>query len=63
MNKEKKGSLEKLLKKVANEWDFQIYNLNLKTIVLNLEYKNNKKYQNDSFFSFLNFEVINYCKR
>ena len=31
MNKEKKDSLEKLLKKVADEWDFQIYNLNLKT--------------------------------
>ena len=31
MNKEKKSSLEKLLKKVASEWNFQIYSLNLKT--------------------------------
>ena len=31
MNKEKKSSLEKLLKKVASEWNFEIYNLNLKT--------------------------------
>ena len=31
MNKEKKSSLEKLLKKVASEWNFEIYSLNLKT--------------------------------
>ena len=31
MNKEKKSSLEKLLKKVAREWNFEIYSLNLKT--------------------------------
>jgi ribosome maturation factor RimP len=31
LNKEKKSSLEKLLKKVASEWNFQIYSLNLKT--------------------------------
>ena len=31
MNKEKKSSLEKLLKKVASEWNFEIYGLNLKT--------------------------------
>ena len=31
MNKEKKSSLEKLLKKVASEWNFEIYCLNLKT--------------------------------
>ena len=31
MNKEKKSSLEKLLKKVASEWNFDIYSLNLKT--------------------------------
>ena len=31
LNKEKKSSLEKLLKKVASEWDFEIYGLNLKT--------------------------------
>ena len=31
MNKEKKSSLEKLLKKIASEWNFQIYSLNLKT--------------------------------
>ena len=31
MNKEKKSSLEKLLKKVASEWNFKIYSLNLKT--------------------------------
>ena len=31
MNKEKKSSLEKLLKKVASEWNLEIYSLNLKT--------------------------------
>ena len=31
MNKEKKSSLEKLLKKVASKWIFEIYSLNLKT--------------------------------
>ena len=31
MNKEKKSSLEKLLKKVASECNFEIYSLNLKT--------------------------------
>ena len=31
MNKEKKSILEKLLKKVASEWNFEICNLNLKT--------------------------------
>ena len=31
MNKEKKSSLEKLLKKVASEWNFEICSLNLKT--------------------------------
>ena len=31
MGKRKKSSLEKLLKKVASEWDFEIYGLNLKT--------------------------------
>ena len=31
MNKEKKNSLEKLLKNVASEWNFEIYGLNLKT--------------------------------
>ena len=31
MNKEKKISLEKLLKKVASEWNFEICSLNLKT--------------------------------
>ena len=31
MNKDKKSSLEKLLKKVASEWNFEIYGLNLKT--------------------------------
>ena len=31
MNKEKKSSLEKLLKKVARDWNFEIYSLNLKT--------------------------------
>ena len=31
MNKEIKSSLEKLLKKVASEWNFEIYSLNLKT--------------------------------
>jgi len=31
LNKEKKSSLEKLLKKVASEWNFEIYSLNLKT--------------------------------
>ena len=31
MNNEKKSSLEKLLKKVASEWNFEIYGLNLKT--------------------------------
>ena len=31
MNKEKKSSLEKLLKKVASEWNFEICGLNLKT--------------------------------
>ena len=31
MNKEKKSSLEKLLKKVASEWNLEIYRLNLKT--------------------------------
>ena len=31
MNKEKKSSLEKLLKKVASEWNFQLYSLNVKT--------------------------------
>ena len=31
LNKEKKSSLEKLLKKVASEWNFQIFSLNLKT--------------------------------
>ena len=29
--KKKKSSLEKLLKKVANEWNYEIYSLNLKT--------------------------------
>ena len=31
MNKEKKSSLEKLLKKIASEWNFEICSLNLKT--------------------------------
>ena len=31
MNKEKKSSLEKLLKKIAREWNFEICSLNLKT--------------------------------
>ena len=31
MNKEKKSSLETLLKKVANEWDFEIGGLNIQT--------------------------------
>ena len=31
MNKEKKNSLERLLRKVANEWGFKIYSLNLRT--------------------------------
>ena len=31
MNKEKKCSLEKLLKKVASKWNFEIYSLDLKT--------------------------------
>ena len=31
MNKEIKSSLEKLLKKVAREWNFEIYSLNLRT--------------------------------
>ena len=31
MNKEKKSTLENLLKKVANEWDFEICNLNIQT--------------------------------
>ena len=31
MNKEKKNSLERLLRKVANEWGFKIYSLNLHT--------------------------------
>ena len=31
MNKEKKISLETLLKKVANEWDFEICSLNIQT--------------------------------
>ena len=31
MNKEKKSSLEKLLKKVASKWNFEIYSLDLKT--------------------------------
>ena len=44
MNKEKRSSLEKLLKKVANEWNFEIYSLNLKTnqnpIVIEIVIKN-----------------------
>ena len=31
LNKEKKSSLEKLLKKVASKWNFEIYSLDLKT--------------------------------
>ena len=31
LNKEKKSSLETLLKKVANEWDFDICSLNIQT--------------------------------
>ena len=31
MNKEKKSQLETLLKKVANVWNFKIWNLNIKT--------------------------------
>ena len=31
LDKEKKSSLETLLKKVANEWDFEIVNLNIQT--------------------------------
>jgi len=31
LNKEKKNSLERLLRKVANEWGFKIYSLNLQT--------------------------------
>ena len=31
MNKEKKNSLERLLRKVANLWGFEIYSLNLQT--------------------------------
>ena len=31
MNKEKKSSLEELLKKIASEWNFEICSLNLKT--------------------------------
>ena len=31
MNKETKNSLEKLLRNVANVWDYEIYSLNLKT--------------------------------
>jgi len=31
LNKEKKSSLEKLLKKVASEWNLEIYSLNVKT--------------------------------
>ena len=45
MNKEKKSSLEKLLKKVASEWNFEIYSLNLKTnhkpIVIEITIKKN----------------------
>ena len=31
LNKEKKNSLERLLRKVANVWGFKIYSLNLQT--------------------------------
>jgi len=31
LNKEKKNSLERLLRKVANVWGFEIYSLNLQT--------------------------------
>ena len=31
MNKEKKSTLEKLLKKVANIWNYEIFSLNIKT--------------------------------
>ncbi len=44
MNKEKKSTLEKLLKKVANIWNYEIFNLNIKTnqnpIVIEIIIKN-----------------------
>jgi len=45
LNKEKKGILETLLKKVANEWDFEICSLNIQTnqnpIVIEITIKKN----------------------
>ncbi|KGF97212.1 hypothetical protein EU96_1853 [Prochlorococcus marinus str. MIT 9302] len=44
MNKEKKSTLEKLLKKVANIWNYEIFSLNIKTnqnpIVIEIIIKN-----------------------
>jgi len=44
LNKEKKSTLEKLLKKVANIWNYEIFNLNIKTnqnpIVIEIIIKN-----------------------
>ena len=44
MNKETKSTLEKLLKKVANIWNYEIFSLNIKTnqnpIVIEIKIKN-----------------------